>query len=47
MTKYMTNSHTSNIYMTSILARENYQIPTEITKFMGITKLTRKNNFPR
>ena len=47
MTKYMTNLHMSNIYMRSILARENYQIPTEITKFTGITKLTRTNNFQR
>ena len=40
----MTNLDTSNIYMTSILVRENYQIPTEITKFTEITKLTRTNN---
>ena len=45
MTKYMTNLHMSDIYMTSILARENYQIPAEIPKFMEITKLTRANIF--
>ena len=47
MTKHMTNLNTSNIYMTSILAQENYQILTEITKFTGITKSTRTINFQR